>query len=107
MERDAAAVGDLAGAVDVLHVGAHLGDEHAPVAVEDRDNRLLDVRLGEDEFELVAGRDLELLQLLLGRERGHIGLLGEILGLGLREGGEGAGKEQDGQAETIHKHGSG
>ena len=52
--RDAAHGVELIVAVDVLHVGAHLHDIHAAIAIEDAGHGLLDLRFAEHEFELVA-----------------------------------------------------
>lgn len=53
--RDAAGRRVFTGAVDVLHVGAHLDDVEAAVAIEGDGGRFLDVGFAEDEFEAVAG----------------------------------------------------
>lgn len=49
----------LAGAVDVLHVGAQLGDVRAAVAVEHAQRRLAHERLARDQFDAVPGRQTE------------------------------------------------
>ena len=66
---------ELAGHVEVQHVAAIFDDEHPAVAVERDRGRLLDDRIGEHQFQAVAGLKDELLQLLLGRFRQHRRLL--------------------------------
>ena len=68
-QRDASVGLLLAGPIDVVHVTAHLDDEHPALVVEaDRDGRL-DHRLRGDELDAEALLELERLQLLLGGER--------------------------------------
>ncbi len=69
VQRDAADGCELILAIDVLHVRAHLRDEHAPISIERADDRLLDVWLAEDEFEAVARRQLHRLQALRRGQR--------------------------------------
>src|SRR5690606_31679643 len=78
MHRDAAVRIERAGAVGILHVAAQLDDEHAAVAVEGNLRRLFDVRLGEDRLHAEAGRQPELLLLLLWRQRQHGRLRREV-----------------------------
>ena len=71
MQRHATRRRQLLLAVDLLHVAAHLGDKHPPVAIEHGDDRFLDLRLGHDQFEAVAGRELEGLEFVLRALRLH------------------------------------
>jgi hypothetical protein len=66
-------------AVDVLHVAAHLSEVHAAIAVEGEVDGFADaVALAEDQFEGVAGRELDGLEFLLGREGFKRGLGSEV-----------------------------
>ena len=76
--RDAADRVELAGGVGVLHVPAQLEDEHPAVAVERDGAWLLDVGVGQDWRDAVAGLEDELFLLFRGGERKDRRLLGEI-----------------------------
>ena len=71
MHRDAAGGSLLVGGVDVAHVGAHLCDKHAAVAVENRDGGRADLRLAQDQLEPITGRNLEGFEGFSRREDGR------------------------------------
>lgn len=98
---DTADLVELFGAIDVLHVGAHFSDIHAAVAIEDGDDGLLDLRLTEDEFKMVAVFDVESFEGFLGCERG-----GRRIDDDFRLSGE-RGKREDGSDGECAQSGAG
>ena len=100
-------------AIEVRHVALHLDDPETTVGTELGGHRIADLRVAGDERDLEALRDLERLQLLLGREgRGrrdlvvgdqlHLRLAGLVADLGERGGGQAKGGQ--GQGATGHAH---
>ena len=59
VHRDTARWLQFAGTVDVLHVSGHLCDKQAAVAVKGHRHRFGDIRFAQDQFHVVAGRQLE------------------------------------------------
>ena len=89
VERDAARPGALVRAIEVPHEGTHLGDEHAPVAIERHGDRFLDVGIAHHQFHAITGRQTKGGEFLLNAQVG--GGLGER---GLREAEHGERGEQ-------------
>ena len=72
MAGDAALRLQFTFAVNVLHISEELGDIHAAIAIENAQHRLLDLGFAQDEFQLVAIRKLNGLQLLLRGKHGDL-----------------------------------
>ena len=63
---------ELVAAIDFLHIGPHLCDVHAAVAVPGHRHGLLDHRLARHQLHPVAVGDHERLQSILGRQHGDL-----------------------------------
>jgi hypothetical protein len=58
--------------IGILHVGAHFGDEHSTIAVESADDGFFDNGITDNEFKMIAFRELKRFQAFLKGEHRNV-----------------------------------
>ena len=78
--RDSRLRCDFIGALDVLHIRAHLHDVEAPISVKRHRHWLFDVRLAEHQLKRVAVAELDCFQFLRCRHRWEMARWRQVFG---------------------------
>src|SRR4051794_2802372 len=104
MKRHPAGGREFVQPIDLLHISAHLDDEHAAIAIERARNGLENIGLGDDKLEVVARLELDRLRFVCGRLRLDWRLWGKLRGGLCGAGGLGEKERRDEEEENAGGH---